>query len=65
MCGLLMIALLAKATLARPPATEKRVLIAVEEDRSTYSNLKLRPKKYGSALPGHKCRNEPFDGLYV
>ena len=66
MCGLLMIALHAKATFARPAARErsKRVL-AVQENRSKYSNLQTKDKTLGQRFAGRKCRNEPFDGQYV
>ena len=58
MCGLLMIALHAKATFARPAARErsKRVLVlAVEENGSKYSNLQTKDKTLGQRFAGRKC----------
>ena len=56
MCGLLMIALHAKATFARPAARErsKRVL-AVQENGSKYSNLQTKDKTLGQRFAGRKC----------
>ena len=56
MCGLLMIALHAKATFARPAARERSKRVrTVEENGSKYSNLQTKDKTLGQRFAGRKC----------